>query len=171
MPSPGSEAGVFLVGMMGAGKSSVGAQLAEKLDLRFVDLDVELEREAKRTVAEIFALEGETGFRVREARLLRALDVTRTIVATGGGVVTQPGLVEHMRVTGRVVYLRATIDTLVARLAGESVSRPLLQGDPRAVVERLLDARRAEYERAHVIIDTDGLDLHAVVERVRESLE
>jgi len=171
MPSPGSERGVFLVGMVGAGKSTVGARLAEVMELRFVDLDVELAREAGRTIAEIFSAEGEDGFRAREARLLRALDPHGTVVATGGGVVAQPGLVEHMRIAGRVVYLRATIDTLLARLTEEERAlRPLLTGDTRATLARLLASRYAQYERAHVIVDTDALDVHAVVERVREQL-
>jgi len=174
MRSPGSEGGVFLVGMMGAGKTTVGARLAEALDLRFVDLDVELAREAGRSIAEIFAAEGEDGFRAREARLLRALEPHGTVVATGGGVVGQPGLVEHMRVAGRVVYLRATVDTLLARLGTEERTlRPLLADDAdgaRATLARLLASRYAQYERAHIIVDTDGLDVHAVVERVREQL-
>src|SRR5688572_15024417 len=116
MPSPSSDARpIFLVGMMGAGKSAVGVRLAERLGRRFVDLDRAIEARAGATVAELFR-GGEEGFRALEARTLLELDGREAVVATGGGAVLRPGNLEHMLSAGRVVYLRAEVATLLEHL-------------------------------------------------------
>ncbi|MDX1650477.1 MAG: shikimate kinase, partial [Myxococcota bacterium] len=165
---------VWLVGMMGAGKSSVGARLAERLGVSFVDADRVIEEEAGRDVAGIFAAEGEAGFRARERGVLERLAGRPAVVALGGGAMAQAGVPERLAASGTVVWLRARPETLLARL-GEGTGRPLLGGlDARSRAERLralLAAREAAYARADRVVDTDGLGVDGVVEAVLRALE
>jgi shikimate kinase len=152
------DATVWLVGMMGAGKSTVGRVLARCLHTPFVDIDAEIERRAGRTVAEIFAREGESGFRSRERDAIDAWAGTAAVVALGGGAIAQPGAAPRLAASGTVVYLRARLETLLERL-GECPERPLLAGLERAArrsrLEALLAQRREAYESARIIVDVD----------------
>lgn len=146
--SPGGlERPIFLVGMPGAGKSTVGRRLARLLDCEFVDVDRELERRCGVPVETIFDLEGEPGFRRREARLLAELATRHnTVVATGGGAVLDPDNRHTMHESALVIYLDASIGELWHRLRNDKV-RPLLQtADPRATLERLMAMRVPLYE-------------------------
>jgi shikimate kinase / 3-dehydroquinate synthase len=150
---------IWLVGMMGAGKSAVGAALARRLGRPFVDADREIEAEAGCPVAEIFAAEGEAGFRARERRALGRLAGRSAVVALGGGAMAQPGAPARLRASGRVVWLRARPETLEQRV-GEGEGRPLLAGlgaaARRARLAGLLAAREPDYAAADLAIDTDG---------------
>jgi shikimate kinase len=154
---------------MGAGKSAVGARLAARLALPFYDTDGEVEREAAASVAEIFAREGEAGFRARERKAIEALLGERAVVALGGGALTVPGTVERLEAHGRLVYLRARPETLLGRV-GEGRERPLLRGlDAPARLARLaelLARREADYARAAIVVDVDEGGVEAVVERI-----
>jgi shikimate kinase len=158
---------LWLVGMMGAGKSSVGSALARRLARRFVDADAEIERAAGCTIAAIFAREGEAGFRAREREAIEALLGAEAVVALGGGAFAQPGLAERVLAAGPVVYLRASAESLVERV-GEAADRPLLAGlgreARRARLVQLLAERAAAYARASLVVDTDGLSVEEVVE-------
>jgi shikimate kinase len=159
---------VVLVGMMGAGKSTVGRRVAKRLRRRFVDLDVEIERAASMTINEIFAAEGEAGFRAREHDVLVATlaDDAPLVVATGGGAVVRADNRAAMASRGVVVWLRAAPATLFARI-GQSTHRPLLADDARGNLERLHAERADAYGAvAQVIIDVDRLSFQAVTERV-----
>lgn len=138
---------IFLVGMPGAGKSTVGRRLARLLGCEFVDADRELERRCGVPIGTIFDLEGEAGFRRRESRLLA--DLARrhdVVVATGGGAVLDPDNRRTMRDSALVIYLDASLGELWHRLRHDKV-RPLLQTeDPRATLERLMAARTPLYE-------------------------
>lgn len=173
MPSRASDGRpIFLVGMMGAGKSAVGAGLATRLGRRFVDLDRAIEARAGRTIPELFASD-EAGFRALEAEVLVGLAGRDSVVATGGGVVLRPGNLEHMLASGEVVYLRAEVRTLLARLGEEArLARPLLAlaADPEARLRELLRARGEAYARARITVDTDGRTLDQVVEALVEVL-
>jgi shikimate kinase/3-dehydroquinate synthase len=157
---------IWLVGMMGSGKSTLGPALARALGRRFVDADREIEREAGVSVSELFAREGEAGFRARERAALDALAGSGAVVALGGGAVAQAGAAERLAAQGTVVYLRARLETLVMRL-GNASSRPLLAGldakGRRARLEALLAERKPAYETARITIDTDDLIVPGLV--------
>jgi len=138
---------IFLVGMPGAGKSTVGRRLARLLGSEFIDVDRELERRCGVPIATIFDLEGEAGFRRRESKLLADLARMRdVIVATGGGAVLDPDNRRTMRESALVIWLDASIGELWHRLRHDKV-RPLLQTpDPRGTLERLMETRAPLYE-------------------------
>src|SRR5690606_19990708 len=146
-PTRGHECPIFLVGMPGAGKSTVGRRLARLLGREFVDIDRELEGRRGVPIETIFDLEGEPGFRRREAKLVAELAAKRdVVVATGGGAVLDPDNRRTMRESALVIYLDASIGELWHRLRNDKV-RPLLQtADPRATLERLMTARVPLYE-------------------------
>jgi shikimate kinase len=160
--------------MMGAGKSSVANRLAQRLRLEPADADALLEVAAGMTVAEIFAREGEAGFRRRERALIEDLAGTPRVVALGGGAMAQAGVPERLRASGRVVYLRARPETLLARV-GDAEARPLLRGlapaERLARIAALLAEREPSYARADVVIDTDELSPDEVADLAAERLE
>jgi shikimate kinase len=149
---------VFLIGFMGAGKSTVGVRLASQLGLPFVDLDQRIALEQGRKVADIFATDGEPRFRELERAALESLaPAPTTVVACGGGIVTVPETGARMRELGIVVYLRTTAAESLARIRDRS-SRPLLSGaHPAHAAEQLLQSRLSSYESfADIEIDTVG---------------
>lgn len=163
---------LVLVGPMGAGKSTVGRGLAQRLGWPFVDLDAEIERRAQATVARIFERDGEPAFRSLERDVLAdALDAAARVIATGGGAVLDADSRRRLRERAHVVHLRAGVDAQLRRLDGDA-TRPLLaRGDRAAVLNALAAQREALYrEVALLSIDTDALDADAVVERILVSL-
>lgn len=157
---------IVLVGPMGAGKSVVGALLARRLGLPFVDLDALLEEEAGARIADLFRGEGEAAFRTREAALLvRCLAAGGQVVATGGGAVLAAANRSQLRERGLVAWLQADPGTQLRRLEGCS-DRPLLEGaDRRARLDALAVERDPLYrEVADVAIDTRDLDADAVAD-------
>ena len=160
--------------MMGAGKSAVGTRLADRLGRAFIDTDRAIEAEAGRTVAEIFAAEGEAAFRKRERETVLRLAGSDRVVALGGGAVAQPGMPRLLAETGTVVYLRAKTATLVGRL-DDCDDRPLLAGlDAQARSDRLdalLAERGAAYATASIAVDTDASSVAEVVAEVLRRLD
>ena len=158
-PSVDADAPIFLVGFMASGKTTVGKLVAERLGWQFDDLDDLVKRAAGgRAVADIFATEGEAGFRRRESDALReAAARRRAVIATGGGAACREDNLAAMLAGGLVVTLVVSAEEAIRR-AGSSSGRPLLDGktDPVGAARALLDVRRSFYERAHVRIDTDG---------------
>ena len=163
---------IFLIGLSGGGKSTVGLLLAAKLERRFVDLDAVIEEEAHMTVAEIFFNARAPAFRAREAAALRRTAAAAPLViAVGGGAPAHGDNMDFMLHAGKVVLLTASTDELVRRL-GSAETRPLLAGkDVRAEIEKLLAQRRPYYARAHVTIDTTGLAPSQVAKQIQEALE
>lgn len=163
---------IFLVGLMGAGKTTVGKALARDLGLEFVDADQELQRRTGVTIPVIFDIEGEQGFRDREAALLEELTRRDGIVlATGGGAVLREDNRDRLRSRGVVVYLRAAIDDLWARTRHDR-NRPLLQtADPRRRLTELLAERDPLYaEVADVVVDTSRQSVQALARRIERRL-
>jgi shikimate kinase len=162
-----------LVGLMGAGKSTIGAACARRLGRPLVDTDELVVAASGRTVAQLFADEGEAGFRAWEHQALSDACAAPEplVIACGGGAVLDPANRAAMRATGLVVWLRASPEELAQRV-GDDPERPLLAGAPAVVaLERLARLRASAYEAAaHVVVDTDGLGVAAVTERVLEEL-
>lgn len=169
MNKPGS---LFLTGPMGAGKSTIGRQLAKQLGMPFYDSDHEIESRTGVDIPLIFELEGEAGFRKREAAIIDELTGLPDIVlATGGGAILDPQNREHLKSRGRVIYLHATVNQQLRRTRKDR-NRPLLQtGNPRAKLEELLEIRDPLYrETAGLIVETDGMRVRDVVKKIMQRL-
>jgi shikimate kinase len=149
---------VFLLGMMGCGKSTVGELLSRRLQYRFFDTDVLIERVAAKKISEIFADEGEATFRDLETQVLGELSsLTKTVLATGGGIVLKPMNWSYLR-HGLMIWLDAPVEVLVKRLKKDT-SRPLLQSeDLESKLHSLLDQRRSLYAEADLHITITALD-------------
>ena len=163
---------IFLVEPMGAGKSAVGKQLARSLHLTFADSDDEVESRTGVDISFIFEKEGEEGFRKREASAIDDLSRRENIVlATGGGAVIRPENRNHLGARGFVVYLYTSVDQQVRRTA-RGRDRPLLEsGDPREILEGLLEVREPLYrEVADLVVNTDGRKVKSVVDEIIENL-
>jgi len=163
---------LYLVGMMGAGKTTVGKALARRLSRPFVDCDREIVDRTGVPVATIFEIEGETGFRRRESQVLEELAGRRgLVVATGGGAVLAEENRRAMRESGTVVYLRVSLDRLHERTRRDT-SRPLLaSGDRRTTLAGLLEKRDPLYrEAAHLIVDSGAQSPGSLAQRVMDAL-
>jgi shikimate kinase len=158
--------------MMGAGKSSVGRALAELSGREFVDTDLLLQHRFGRPVHQIFSLYGEDAFRHHETSVLKTLDPSPVVLATGGGIVTREANWDELRRLGRTIYLNASLETLVARLEASKKKRPLLMTEawPERV-ETLLEQRRALYEQADIMIEVDSDDVKGLAVRVLQAIE
>lgn len=170
MTKPGN---LFLVGLMGAGKTTLGKALAKRLHLPFRDSDHEIEQRTGAAIPLIFELEGEAGFRARESALLAELvKLGPLVLATGGGAVLDPANRALLARHGRVIYLYAPIEQLLKRTAN-SRHRPLLRtADPRARLEELLRVRDPLYrEIADIVVETGGRGVNGVVEEIITRLE
>lgn len=163
----------FLVGLMGAGKTTVGRALARKTDKTFYDTDHEIEARTGVKVSTIFDIEGEMRFRDRETSVIA--DLVRQdgiVLATGGGAVLRPENRKLLSAYGTVIYLRAPIDDLLTRTMHDK-SRPLLQtADPKAKLESLFEQRDPLYrEIADVIVDTSQQNVNILVSQLVEKLQ
>lgn len=163
---------VYLVGMMGAGKTTLGKALAQKTGREFVDTDRLVVERTGVPVATVFEFEGEQGFRRRESAIIAELaQRSGCVVATGGGAILAEENRQAMRASGTVVYLRARLESLWERTRHDT-SRPLLAtADPRATLASLLEQRDPLYrEAAHVIVDTGSQSAATLVGRVLGAL-
>ena len=149
---------IFLIGPMGAGKRTIGRQLAQQLSMEFVDSDNEIEQRAGADISWIFDVEGEEGFRKREERIINELTQRQGIVlSTGGGSVLSKDTRNYLSARGIVIYLKTTVDKQVERTLRDK-KRPLLQDvdDPRQVLEELAKIRNPLYEEiADIVLPTD----------------
>jgi len=165
---------IFLIGPMGAGKSTIGREIADRLHLEFFDSDQEIERRTGADIAWVFDLEGEEGFRKREETVIEDLSEKQGIVlATGGGSVISTNVRNRLSARGIVVYLETTIDKQVARTQRDR-RRPLLQTSeaPRTVLENLAVERNPLYEDiADVIVQTDDQSAKVVAHKIIEKLD
>lgn len=160
---------LVLIGFMGTGKSTVSRLLAGKLGWKRVDGDEEIERLEEKTISDIFAADGEAGFRVIETRVLETILTSGeyAVVATGGGAVLSEVNRKLMLNNGFVVALKASPEQIIARVKTDT-ERPLLQDDAAERVNLLLAQRKHAYDFAHLTVDTTNMSAEEVVETILE---
>ncbi len=166
-------ANIFLVGLMGSGKTTIGRALAKRLTMQFVDAEHEIESRTGASLTLLFDIAGEASFRQREADVVRDLTAQAGIVlATGGGAILNEESRRYLRERGTVVYLRASVNSLVQRTSHDR-NRPLLQTtDPRARIEALMRERAPLYEEvAHITVETGRPNVQTVVQTILSQLE
>lgn len=163
---------IILVGLPGAGKSTVGAMLGERLSRTFLDFDLEIERREGMPVSQIFGERGEQGFRQLERRITEELrDIGNMVLAPGGGWIMDQEAVAMLRPPARLVYLRVRPETALQRLASGVGTRPLLnRPDPLAEMQKLFEARRGLYQAADLEIGTELLTVQQVTDQIAEKL-
>ena len=173
VPQPAHRSGnIFLVGLMGAGKTSVGKTLARILGKSFVDADQELERATGVKIPLIFEIEGESGFRARESKMLTELvQLSNIVLATGGGAVLSKENRELLASNGTVIYLRAPVRSLIKRTRRDR-SRPLLQvPDPAARLTALYEQRDPrDRDVAQLIVDTGDQSVRVLAGQIEAKL-
>jgi len=162
---------IVLVGMMGAGKSSIGKRLAERLGLTFVDADAEIETAAGQTIPEIFAEHGEGYFRVGERRVItRILEQSRQVLATGGGAFMNAETRARIAARAVSVWLKADVETLLQRVKKRN-NRPLLRtADPEETLRRLIDVRHPVYALADITVVSREVPHENIVGEIVEAL-
>ncbi|PLA74703.1 shikimate kinase AroK [Hydrogenovibrio sp. SC-1] len=164
---------IFLVGLMGAGKSTVGRFLADRLHYQFVDSDHVIEERTGASIPMIFDIEGESGFRSREEQVIDEwTQKPEVVLATGGGAILSAENRKHLRSRGFVVYLKSSVTSLVQRTRHDR-NRPLLQTeDPEGVLKQLIDEREPYYEEvADLVIQTEQVSIHRVVRQILDQVE
>ncbi len=162
---------IVLVGLMGAGKTSVGRRLAEKLEIPFVDADHEISLAAGKSIPEIFADHGEDYFREGERRVIgRLLENGKQVLATGGGAYMNSETRDKIRNNGISIWLKADLDLLLKRVAKRN-DRPLLkQDEPAAVMQRLIDVRYPVYALADITVESRDVQHGHMVNEVIKAL-
>lgn len=163
---------IVMVGLMGAGKTSIGRRLAARLGLPFVDADDEIEAAAGSSIEDIFERLGEASFRDGERRVIaRLLDGPPIVLATGGGAFMDAETRECIAANGISIWLRADIDTLVRRTSRRK-DRPLLKnGEPREILTRLMEQRHPMYQLADIAVDSFDAPAEETLQNVLDALE
>ncbi|HIQ39680.1 MAG TPA: shikimate kinase AroK [Sulfurivirga caldicuralii] len=164
---------LFLVGPMGAGKSTVGRLLAERLGYEFYDTDHEIEARTGASIPMIFDIEGESGFRRREAQVIDELtQLPNIVLATGGGAILKPENRKHLRSRGFVIYLCSDVDNLFNRVRHDK-NRPLLaNANPKATLATILKEREPLYQEvADLVVKTEAVPVGQVVRRILNQLK
>lgn len=158
---------IVLTGFMGTGKTEVGGILSQKLGYTLLDADTEIEKEQGATITEIFKRHGEPAFRDIEAAVIKRLsERVKTVISTGGGAVLRQENMDNLRRKGIVVCLAATPETIFSRTCNNT-DRPLLQvEDPLKKIKEMLEFRRPYYEKADIVINTEGKSPFEVAEEI-----
>lgn len=162
----------ILVGMMGAGKTTLGRALAERSGRTFKDTDQMLQLRLGRAIAQIFQVYGEPTFRDHESNVLKGLESGPFVVSTGGGIVLRPENWVEMRRLGLIIYLRAAPEILIERLEKSKKKRPLLDTeDWETRLKELLEEREPLYQQADVVIELNDVELDNALDRVWEVIQ
>lgn len=167
---------IFLIGYMGAGKTTVGRKLAKELDLSFIDLDLYIEGRYHRSIRQLFAERGEEGFRDIERRLLHEVAAFEDVlVSTGGGTPCFFDNMAFMNDAGTTIYLKVSVDELANRLEVCKQTRPVLQNrsgeELKSFVQESLDSRRPFYDQAKVIFDAEQMMTEADIQTITDNLK
>jgi len=162
---------LVLIGLMGAGKSAIGRRLGKRLGLRFVDADKEIEAAAGKTINEIFADHGEDYFRDGERRVIaRLLSEGPIVLATGGGAYMNEETRAEIAESGLSIWLKANLEVLMERVSRRD-TRPLLKaGDPREIMQRLMDERYPVYAGADITIESRNVPHEIIVEEIVDAI-
>jgi len=164
---------IALIGLRGAGKSTLGSRLAKELEVPFIELDREIEREAGTSLSEIFLLYGQAGYRRYERRCLEKVveKNERAVIATGGSIVSEPGTYDLLLSTCRTVWLKAQPEEHMARVVAQGDTRPMT-GNREAMddLHRILRGRNALYGRADVTVDTAHKSIEQSLQQVRKAV-
>ena len=164
---------IILIGMMGAGKTTIGKSLANYLDKTFIDSDHEIQKRTGVKIPVIFEIEGEVGFRKREADMLRELlKINNIVLATGGGIIINEENRKLLKQKGTIIYLRATVNDLLHRTRHDK-NRPLLQTtDLQVKLTELYDQRDPIYrELAHIVVESGNISAHQMVKYLTQKLD
>lgn len=161
---------IILIGLMGAGKTTIGKELSNKLNLRFIDMDDEIEKQSEMSIVDIFEKYGENRFREIESKLLeKAVLEDDIIISTGGGIIKIDDNRKLLKKQDNVVFLNGSIDTLVNNVSNEIYKRPLLKDstDLYIKIEELLKERYEKYkESSNIIIDINNKNINEVVSQI-----
>ncbi|MFT6072149.1 MAG: shikimate kinase [Alphaproteobacteria bacterium] len=162
---------IVFVGMMGAGKSTVGRRLAFQLDMDFIDTDLEIENAAQLSISEIFAHYGEAHFREIERKIVtRLLTENKGIISVGGGAFMDEALRQHIHAHGISIWLHSDFETLMKRVHNQD-HRPLLaQNDPEEVMRKLIETRYPIYQKSDISIENNDLALDKTINVVLSSV-
>ncbi len=172
-PPPLPQTPIVLIGLMGAGKTSVGRRLAQRFELPFIDADDEIEKAAGCSIPEIFEIYGEDAFRDVEQRVIeRLIGEGPMVLATGGGAYMSERTRKNIDGKALSVWLRADLETLVER-TNRRTGRPLLDSgtSPRQVLQKLMDIRYPVYGGADIIVDTGQENMEVTVDKVATNLQ
>jgi shikimate kinase len=163
---------LVLTGMMGSGKTSIGQRLARLLQMGFVDLDQEIEREQKATINDIFSKYGEAAFRkIEKQKLALLVRQEPMVIATGGGAVLDEGTRAMLHEEAITVWLKVDVEVLAKRIHGDD-TRPLLKGDdPKRALLRILQQREAYYAQAPITIPNNGSNIDTAVEEILKAVQ
>ncbi|MDU2197515.1 MAG: shikimate kinase [Peptostreptococcaceae bacterium] len=161
---------IILIGLMGAGKTTIGKELSNKLNLRFIDMDDEIEKQSKMSIVDIFEKYGENRFREIESKLLEKIALEDDIIiSTGGGIIKVDDNRKLLKKQDNVVFLNGSIDTLVKNVSNDIYKRPLLKDstDLYIKIEELLKERYEKYkESSNIIIDINNKNINEVVSQI-----
>lgn len=161
---------IILIGLMGAGKTTIGKELSNKLNLRFIDMDDEIEKQFKMSIVDIFEKYGENRFREIESKLLEKIALEEDIIiSTGGGIIKIDDNRKLLKKQDNVVFLNGSIDTLVKNVSNDIYKRPLLKDstDLYIKIEELLSERYEKYkESSNIIIDINNKNINEVVSQI-----
>ncbi len=163
---------ISLIGPMGSGKSTIGALLASKIDLDFIDLDEQIELKTGQKISEIFEQKGEDFFRTKESEVLQEFsNKSGQVISTGGGAVQNEQNLKTLKESSTTIYLKTSPEVLFERIK-EDTSRPLLQTEkPFETICELLEKRAANYEKADIIVVTDGKTTEEIVEEIIKNVK
>jgi shikimate kinase len=163
---------ITLIGMMGAGKTTVGRILAQITSKRFIDTDVFIERQSGMSISDIISLKGEEYFRKTEKDVILSLDIKKpSIIATGGGAVMDHDVFLFLKSIGKTVYLKAGPDVLYKRTANVEI-RPLLKhGNRLEILQKLLETREPRYLESDIVVDADNDSPHEVAVSIIKKLQ